>query len=505
MGLALCVALYGLAVWAPGMLFDSGDAPTAFSWLAATASISHAIGLAVFGFSGLTTRARLMPAVLSALSCAWWVAAFAACPACPAVLAAGAALVSGLAGAASLMSWVERLARAEARIRHATLAAGAALAAALSLILVIPLPARRVCTVALLLGQAALLARRRDEAGASGQARQADEATSHAPFGDHAPTYSPRVLAARLAPVVVSAVVVTFAAPLVNGVLMLDALPMASRSAISACMGLACALVLALAWLVPARPASVQSMLLAFTAVLFAAFLVNWASGLRLSLAVLALGSAGFFFVLYLLIEACLAACAQEGAPVGRVFGAAGCLAMLARVVADEVSLRILRAGLGEDVKTLIAMFLMVYLLTCAGFALYHALSRTRGATGAAGSLADARRAEVETGGGSGEGNVCGDGPSQTALAAAAIPASEPALAVPDPVLARCERVAREHGLSARELEVLVLLMHGRNVPAIAEQLCISKNTVQTHVRHIYEALGVHGRQELLTLVNEAQ
>ena len=46
--------------------------------------------------------------------------------------------------------------------------------------------------------------------------------------------------------------------------------------------------------------------------------------------------------------------------------------------------------------------------------------------------------------------------------------------------------------------------MHGRNVPAIAQELSISKNTVQTHVRHIYEALGVHTRQDLVTYVNEA-
>ena len=70
-----------------------------------------------------------------------------------------------------------------------------------------------------------------------------------------------------------------------------------------------------------------------------------------------------------------------------------------------------------------------------------------------------------------------------------------------DATTRRCELVGARCGLSPRELQVLVLMMHGRNVPAIAEELSISRNTVQTHVRHVYEALGVHGRQELVTRV----
>lgn len=59
---------------------------------------------------------------------------------------------------------------------------------------------------------------------------------------------------------------------------------------------------------------------------------------------------------------------------------------------------------------------------------------------------------------------------------------------------------AKGRGLSAREEEVAALLLSGRNVPAIAEMLCISQSTVHTHVKHIYEKLGVHTRQELIDL-----
>lgn len=65
------------------------------------------------------------------------------------------------------------------------------------------------------------------------------------------------------------------------------------------------------------------------------------------------------------------------------------------------------------------------------------------------------------------------------------------------------ERVAElsaEKGLSARESEVLGYLAKGRSQPYIREELVLSKNTVATHVKHIYQKLGVHSKQELLDL-----
>ena len=64
---------------------------------------------------------------------------------------------------------------------------------------------------------------------------------------------------------------------------------------------------------------------------------------------------------------------------------------------------------------------------------------------------------------------------------------------------------AQLYSLSAREGEVAVLLLSGRNVPAIAEMLSISQSTVQTHVKHIYEKTDVHTRQELIDLRDRHQ
>lgn len=69
----------------------------------------------------------------------------------------------------------------------------------------------------------------------------------------------------------------------------------------------------------------------------------------------------------------------------------------------------------------------------------------------------------------------------------------------------RCAAVAREHGLTARETEVLTLLARGRDVGYICEQLSITRNTANAHRKNIYAKLGIHSQQELLTAVEEAQ
>ena len=70
-----------------------------------------------------------------------------------------------------------------------------------------------------------------------------------------------------------------------------------------------------------------------------------------------------------------------------------------------------------------------------------------------------------------------------------------------DEVGTRCSSAAQRFGLTVRETEVLQLLARGRNVPYIEEELVISRNTVKTHIKHIYQKLNVHSQQELIDLV----
>lgn len=62
-------------------------------------------------------------------------------------------------------------------------------------------------------------------------------------------------------------------------------------------------------------------------------------------------------------------------------------------------------------------------------------------------------------------------------------------------------RTAKRFGLTAREAEVLSYLARGRNVPFIEEELVISRNTIKTHIKHIYQKLNVHSQQELIDLI----
>ncbi len=48
--------------------------------------------------------------------------------------------------------------------------------------------------------------------------------------------------------------------------------------------------------------------------------------------------------------------------------------------------------------------------------------------------------------------------------------------------------------LSARELEILKLIVDGQSNPEIAAQLYVSPHTVKTHVSNILQKLGVSDR-----------
>ncbi len=71
--------------------------------------------------------------------------------------------------------------------------------------------------------------------------------------------------------------------------------------------------------------------------------------------------------------------------------------------------------------------------------------------------------------------------------------------------VAQAKVLAKRFGLSPREREILGYLLAGRSRPFIRDELTLSLNTVNTHVRNIYAKVGVHSQQELLTLVRELE
>lgn len=65
----------------------------------------------------------------------------------------------------------------------------------------------------------------------------------------------------------------------------------------------------------------------------------------------------------------------------------------------------------------------------------------------------------------------------------------------------RCSEVARSYKLSTREEEVLLLLAQRKTVGIIERELFIANGTAKAHVRHIYQKLDIHTRQELFDLL----
>lgn len=79
--------------------------------------------------------------------------------------------------------------------------------------------------------------------------------------------------------------------------------------------------------------------------------------------------------------------------------------------------------------------------------------------------------------------------------------ADAPEDGVPSEILAYCQKLALDSGLTRREAEILGLIAMGRSAKYIAEELMISYNTTRTHVKHVYEKLNIHSKQELIDLV----
>jgi len=57
--------------------------------------------------------------------------------------------------------------------------------------------------------------------------------------------------------------------------------------------------------------------------------------------------------------------------------------------------------------------------------------------------------------------------------------------------------IYRAYALTAREREIMGLVLAGASTRTMAERLCISVNTCQDHLKAIFDKAGVRSRREL--------
>jgi len=62
------------------------------------------------------------------------------------------------------------------------------------------------------------------------------------------------------------------------------------------------------------------------------------------------------------------------------------------------------------------------------------------------------------------------------------------------------ESPAKRPSLSHRELQILSFLVEGNSNREIADTICLSPDTVKTHLKNVYQKLGVRNRSQAATV-----
>lgn len=66
------------------------------------------------------------------------------------------------------------------------------------------------------------------------------------------------------------------------------------------------------------------------------------------------------------------------------------------------------------------------------------------------------------------------------------------------------DELAKSHGLTSRESEILAELGRGRNAAYIAERLTISPQTAKMHQKNIYAKMDLHSQQDIIKIIDQA-
>jgi DNA-binding CsgD family transcriptional regulator len=140
-------------------------------------------------------------------------------------------------------------------------------------------------------------------------------------------------------------------------------------------------------------------------------------------------------------------------------------------------------------VLLMVALFLLPYTVG------YRPLGRAAADAGAAGSVPATPGGKARRPAGAGDARVAASDAGKSATAEGADEARE--------ARSPADVIADRYGLTPRERQVLELFATGRDSGYIREQLGISRDTVNTHLKHIYVKLDIHSKRELLDMAEQ--
>lgn len=223
------------------------------------------------------------------------------------------------------------------------------------------------------------------------------------------------------------------------------------------------------------RPPYMEALYLVVSPLLIIAMFMVPFAGLGFSRAFLVSGSCLFFMVTVFLMLDCVHAAQKTRTDCAVLYGVCGAVTFLVRFGAEQVMRTVSRSGISLEVQMVATALFVVYLL---GFA-FVVLQNYRKA-----------RERLEL--------------AESAQSEAMLEKLPWSWSKGSNELDCCLAIGDSAGLSDRELEVFQMLLRGKNVPTIAEELFISQNTVRSHVKRIYRLLDVHSRAELITLFETA-
>lgn len=187
--------------------------------------------------------------------------------------------------------------------------------------------------------------------------------------------------------------------------------------------------------------------------------------------AVLAFGCFIFSFVSILMMMLCIELSREHGVGLGAVYGIFAGGTYLAQILGGSLARVVSSSTYPKQVQVIAVVALLLWGLSAIGLlAMWHMRSKKA----APEEPTEPRSKEL---------------PNEAA----------------DPLASRCTALSRSHNLTPREAEVLELIGRGRDVGAIAEILCLSRNTVRTHIQRLYADLSVHTRQELIDLLEQTE